>query len=100
MPISWWLHKQALLAQLCARFIRADRCPLPVRRYTQSADMWAFGIIMLELATGRVPRQGMGFQALVMQTVHGDVPSLADIGTKHSYSKVHLRSLHRDQAAH
>ena len=59
--------------------------------------MWAFGIIMLELATGRVPRQGMGFQALVMQTVHGDVPSLADIGTKHTYSKVHLRSSHRDQ---
>lgn len=58
--------------------------------------MWAFGIIMYELATGRVPRQGMGFQALVMQTVHGDVPSLAEIGTKHTYSKVHLRSLHRD----
>jgi hypothetical protein len=59
--------------------------------------MWAFGIIMLELATGHVPRQGMGFQALVMQTVHGDVPSLSDVGTKHNYSKVHLRPLHRGQ---
>lgn len=57
-------------------------------RYTQSADIWAFGICVLELATGHVPRHGMGFRSLVMQTVHGDVPSLSDVPTKHNYSKV------------
>ena len=62
--------------------------PSVVFRYTQSADIWAFGIIMLELATGQVPRKGMGFVSLVMQTVHGDVPSLADAATKRTYSKV------------
>ena len=62
--------------------------PSSVHRYTQSADIWAFGIIMLELATGQVPRKGMGFVSLVMQTVHGDVPSLADAATKRTYSKV------------
>ena len=58
-----------------------------LRRYTQSADIWAFGIIMLELATGQVPRHGMGFRALVMDTVHGDTPSLGSLTTKHTYSK-------------
>ena len=56
-------------------------------RYTQSADIWAFGIIMLELATGQVPRHGMGFRALVMDTVHGDTPCLGSLSTKHTYSK-------------
>ncbi len=45
-----------------------------MHRYTQSADVWAFGIIVLELASGHVPRKGMGFRSLVMQTVHGEVP--------------------------
>ena len=67
--------------------------PVFIRRYAQSADIWAFGIIMLELATGMVPRKGMGFVSLVMQTVHGDVPSLADATTKRTYSKVISPSL-------
>ena len=70
MPMLWWAK------------------PSVAFRYTQSADIWAFGIIMLELATGQVPRKGMGFVSLVMQTVHGDVPSLADAATKRTYSKV------------
>ena len=61
-----------------------------MHRYTQSADVWAFGIIVLELASGHVPRKGMGFRSLVMQTVHGEVPTLADAGTKRAYSKVAL----------
>ena len=64
-----------------------SRRPFTLRRYTQSADIWAFGIIMLELATGQVPRHGMGFRALVMDTVHGDTPCLGSLNTKHTYSK-------------
>ena len=70
-----------------------------MHRYTQSADIWAFGIIMLELATGAVPRKGMGFVSLVMQTVHGDVPSLADAATKRTYSKVGITCLSDWQTA-
>ncbi len=71
-----------------------------MHRYTQSADIWAFGIIMLELATGQVPRKGMGFVSLVMQTVHGDVPSLADAATKRTYSKVRIPCLSGSQLQH
>ena len=48
---------------------------------------------MLELATGQVPRKGMNFVSLVMQTVHGDVPTLADAPTKRTYSKVRIPCL-------
>ncbi|CAK0785221.1 hypothetical protein CVIRNUC_008427 [Coccomyxa viridis] len=68
-------------------YIAPEVMHVEVDGYTQSADIWAFGIIMLELATGQVPRHGMGFRALVMDTVHGDTPCLGSLNTKHTYSK-------------
>lgn len=58
-------------------------------RYTQSADMWSFGIVLLELARGRPPHADASFTALVMATVHDAAPNLDQhAGSGHKFSNV------------
>lgn len=61
-------------------------------RYQQSADLWSFGIVLLELAGGRVPHAQASFTALVMSTVHDPAPRLEDYA-KRKYSQAR-RSAH------
>ncbi|CAK0783086.1 hypothetical protein CVIRNUC_006281 [Coccomyxa viridis] len=55
--------------------------------YNQSADIWSFGMVLLELARGKVPLAGCSFTKIILDTVHGDAPSLQTCGCTHKYSK-------------
>ena len=52
------------------------------------ADIWSFGMVLLELARGKVPLAGCSFTKIILDTVHGDAPSLQTCGCTHRYSKV------------
>lgn len=51
------------------------------------ADIWSFGMVLLELARGKVPLAGCSFTKIILDTVHGDSPCLESCGS-HRYSKV------------
>ena len=53
-----------------------------------AADIWSFGMVLLELARGKVPLAGCSFTKIILDTVHGDAPSLQTCGCAHHYSKV------------
>lgn len=57
-------------------------------RYTQSADIWSFGICLLELARGRVPISECSFTRLVLQVVQNPAPTLRDHSGSHKFSQV------------
>ena len=59
-----------------------------VDRYTQSADIWSFGICLLELARGRVPISNCSFTSLVMQVVQNPAPTLHEYCGGHKFSQV------------
>lgn len=56
-------------------------------RYNQSADIWSFGIVLLELARGKVPLQNCSFTKIIIDTVHGPAPCLDSDGHQ-KFSKV------------
>lgn len=56
-------------------------------RYNQSADIWSFGIVLLEMARGRAPLAHCAFTKIILDTVHGPAPSL-DPGEHQRYSRV------------
>lgn len=45
-------------------------------------------MVLLELARGKVPLAGCSFTKIILDTVHGDAPSLQTCGCTHRYSKV------------
>jgi hypothetical protein len=45
-------------------------------------------MVLLELARGKVPLAGCSFTKIILDTVHGDAPSLQTCGCTHHYSKV------------
>ena len=79
-------------APLCAsgmvREVQAWRQALHAHVYTHLADIWSFGMVLLELARGKVPLAGCSFTKIILDTVHGDAPSLQTCGCTHRYSKV------------
>lgn len=58
-----------------------------MRRYCQAADVWAFGILLMELATGHAPYANFSLSNIVIMTMHSPVPKLDS-----SYSEVLLHS--------
>jgi serine/threonine protein kinase len=52
--------------------------PTNQTRYDSSADIWSFGITLLELASGRPPSSRMHPMRVIMQTLSGPAPTLAD----------------------
>jgi serine/threonine-protein kinase OSR1/STK39 len=46
--------------------------------YDSSADIWSFGITLLELAQGRVPLARQNPLRVMMATLAGPAPSLED----------------------
>ena len=57
-------------------------------RYSQSADVWSFGIVLLELARGKAPLSHCPFTKIILDTVHGPAPSLEGGGSDRRFSKV------------
>lgn len=58
------------------------------RSYDQSADIWSFGMMMIELATGKLPlNEKTSIRKLAYAIMHDEPPSLDD-GVEHAYSDV------------
>ena len=53
-------------------------------RYYQAADIWAFGILLMELATGHAPYANFSLTNIIIMTMHSPVPQLersfSDVG--------------------
>ncbi len=47
-----------------------------VSRYYQAADIWAFGILLMELATGHAPYANFSLTNIIIMTMHSPVPEL------------------------
>ena len=45
-------------------------------RYDTSADIWSFGILLYELATGKAPYANMSLTKVILTTLHEEAPSL------------------------
>ena len=45
-------------------------------RYYESADIWAFGMLLIELARGRAPYANFSLTNIIMMTLHSDPPEL------------------------
>ena len=45
-------------------------------RYYQAADIWAFGILLMELATGHAPYANFSLTNIIIMTMHSPVPEL------------------------
>ena len=59
-------------------------------RYYQAADIWAFGILLMEMATGHAPYANFSLTNIIIMTMHSPVPELE----RSSYSDVILYTQH------
>ena len=61
-----------LLTEFKALLTSAPTCC----RYYESADIWAFGMLLIELARGRAPYANFSLTNIIMMTLHSDPPEL------------------------
>ena len=45
-------------------------------RYDTTADIWSFGILLYEIATGKAPYANMSLTKVILTTLHEEAPSL------------------------
>jgi serine/threonine-protein kinase OSR1/STK39 len=66
------------------------------RRYDASADIWSFGITLMELALGKPPLAKMNPMRVILSTVNSPPPRLEDSQDGRTFSKVSLLGDHHD----
>ena len=57
-------------------------------RYDCSADIWAFGMTLLELATGSAPYAQLGLDQIMMKTINDDPPRLQSNDRRKKFTEV------------
>ena len=59
-------------------------------RYALKADIWSFGMTLLEVAQGHAPFASLPFEVLVLSVVNGPTPGLEEDPDcpEHRFSKV------------
>ena len=67
-------------------------------RYDCSADIWSFGMTLLELATGSAPYAQLSLDQIMIKTMNDDPPRLQSNDRRKKFSEVSAGSLmhHRD----
>jgi serine/threonine protein kinase len=76
-----------MMASSSGAKVLSEACVMHLGRYNQSADVWSFGIVLLELARGKVPLSHCSFTRIILETVHGPAPCLEST-PEHKFSKV------------
>ena len=56
--------------------------------YDCAADMWSFGMTLLELATGQAPYASLGLDQILMKTMNEDAPRLERSNRRQRFSEV------------
>lgn len=66
------------------------KCCHVLARYALKADIWSFGMTLLEVAQGHAPFASLPFEVLVLSAVNGPTPGLEEDPDcpEHRFSKV------------
>ncbi|KAK9813727.1 hypothetical protein WJX73_005502 [Symbiochloris irregularis] len=67
--------------------------------YGPPADIWSFGILMLELALGKAPRSDRSLTAVILSTIHDESPELMGDGFSQDAKDFVAACLKKDPAA-
>ncbi|KAJ1458233.1 kinase-like domain-containing protein, partial [Pelagophyceae sp. CCMP2097] len=87
-------HKKAPSAYVQSRFYRAPEVPLGVGPLTGRADVWALGVTLAEVATGRLMLTGRDNHALLRATVSALGPPPSGLVDRGRHSDKHFIAVH------
>jgi len=65
----------------------SSRVPTP-RRYDCAADIWSFGMTLLELATGSAPYAALSLDQIMIKTMNDEPPRLCSTDRRKKYTEV------------
>ena len=57
-------------------------------RYDCAADIWSFGMTLLELATGSAPYAALNLDQIMIKTMNDDPPRLCSTDRRKKYTEV------------
>ena len=98
-PSSALSSAQALPRKLPVSQIRKGLICQGSCRYNTSADVWSFGILLYELATGKAPYANMSLTKVILTTLHQEAPTLDNVKGR-KFSEVPLPPQHPHSLTH
>ncbi len=63
-------------------------CPGQPCRYDCAADIWSFGMTLLELATGSAPYAALSLDQIMIKTMNDEPPRLCSTDRRKKYTEV------------